>query len=863
MPFFSFIPFTYIYLVSLRYKERMYYSSQLLFLFLSIFIQLSNAQPGGPQGTSWLYPHDFRTAKLLCDPFSTPRAEEICVRACRSDNDCKYRSAQANPNIDTVTSIGSGWREVDRRASGLPLAGHLWDAYDPYTSIKKPEFLDWMCNKTLGYCSPYTDNGCNWGYKRVRIPLTFSLYYDRMLNIPQDQNYYIYKKESYGSLVTYGRYIYGQGINEDILDERLLMTSYMCQCRIEEVYGSVCGKGKCIRTLDQTFDASVEVSTSNIQFATAYKAYSGTFSINSKWYLRSLYSFAYPGIFQPGPPGTEIVNTLEQIYDYTYTVCDCPEGTHGTTCNNVIDNCGTLYCEGRGICAKEIDALSTSLIQETILSQSSTSKLYDDRGAALYINVPDKFSYLNYIPNYEYWMKREQAPIYMALTNLIAPPIQDLYSVRTCFCEDGYLSTNDASSSPFINSDSNSQLIMYPNVKAGCNSVDFSYICCNKNKGVWPLYNIGKEELKLPVKFEELCLPDSGIQGDIQHPCLGSSCYGFNCELTCSDMCSGNPLDTFSSCTYPTNWPEADASLYNLCLTCKPGTGPPASSPSTWTRRIRATTIYSNIMRYCNLIYSKPHNNPNGAEEQCGGYGYSLNLDRVASILGLNRTLIQVIRRTNSMELDFNPLKLIDSYVNKVSDVYIDKDDEPRLIELHPAFVGVSISMSQWEDYARFYYSENVNVPCACAEGYVNNDAGSCIPDACLEWTSVHVSDKSGIPPNGLTCGGATRSYQGCKFTSTSRTCTCREGFAGLACEQVLCAHANGSGCSSNGYCDKEFNQCVCKPGYIGIACEIKMESATPCGGNGQQRKSFPSPSYEQDTDYLIPEDINVQVKYL
>lgn len=832
-------------------------------------------QQSVPGQGGWLYPHDFRTARLICDPTSTPRAEEICVRPCRTDNDCRYKAATISPNIELQT-LSNGrpypYTELDSAAASLGLAGYLWGASDPYISIKKPQLLDWMCNKTLGYCSPYTDNGCNWGYKRVLVPLTFSLYYDRILNIPQDQNYYIYKKEFVGRLITYGRYIYGYGIREDVLDERMIMNSYMCQCRLEEVYGSVCGQGRCVNTLDQTVNSEAQVTTNNLQFKTANKIYSGTLSLDSSVRLTSLYSYTYPGIFEPRDPGTGgIVSTVSESNGYTYTVCLCPEGFHGTTCNNVIDNCGELYCEGRGYCAKEIDSLSEPIPQVNVLSAVAPEKVWNanprtfrgPRGQFKFVYVPDMLFYVDYILTTEYWMKRDQTPIYMALTNYIAAPSRNENSVRTCYCEDGYLSNSDQSSSPFINSDSRSELVMYPNVKAGCNSVDFSYICCNQNKGVWPLYNIGKKELNLPVKFEELCLPKSGIKGDIQNPCLGSSCYGFNCELTCSDMCSGNPLDTFSSCTYPTNWPEADASLYNLCLTCKPGTGPPASSPSTWTRRIGATTIYSNVMRYCNLIYSKPHNNPNGAEEQCGGYGYSLNLDRVASILGLNRTLIQVIRRTNSMELDFNPLKIIDSYENKGSDVYIDKDDEPRLIELHPAFVGVSIDMSQWEEYAHFYYSENVNVPCSCAEGYVNNDAGSCIPDACLEWTAVHASDKSGIPPNGLTCGGATRSYQGCKITSTSRTCTCREGFAGLACEQVLCAHANGSGCSSNGYCDKEFNQCVCKPGYIGIACEIKMESATPCGGNGQQTKSFPSPSYNQDTDYLIPNDINLQVKYL
>lgn len=165
--------------------------------------------------------------------------------------------------------------------------------------------------------------------------------------------------------------------------------------------------------------------------------------------------------------------------------------------------------------------------------------------------------------------------------------------------------------------------------------------------------------------------------------------------------------------------------------------------------------------------------------------------------------------------------------------------------------------------YATYYYLENINTPCSCADGYSNDELGSCIPNKCADWTTKHPSDKSGYTPNGLTCGGIARSYSGCVLQSGKQFCTCREGFSGNACEQVLCAHANGNVCSANGYCDKTFNDCICKEGYVGVACEIKLESVNPCNGNGQQTKSYPLPSSDPKTDYQIPETLNLKVEWL
>ncbi len=133
---------------------------------------------------------------------------------------------------------------------------------------------------------------------------------------------------------------------------------------------------------------------------------------------------------------------------------------------------------------------------------------------------------------------------------------------------------------------------------------------------------------------------------------------------------------------------------------------------------------------------------------------------------------------------------------------------------------------------------------------------------ACSSWNSKHVSDKHGIP-NYQICGGFARSTSGCVTTGSSQYCSCREGFTGDACEQVLCAHANGAVCNSNGYCDRVYNNCVCREGYIGVACEIKLDSANPCSGNGQQITSYPLPSYAPGTDYNIPLTVNLKVDWL
>jgi hypothetical protein len=356
------------------------------------------------------------------------------------------------------------------------------------------------------------------------------------------------------------------------------------------------------------------------------------------------------------------------------------------------------------------------------------------------------------------------------------------------------------------------------------------------------------------------CLPD--VAG-VNRPCQGTNCYGYNCELSCNQLCSGNALDPLTSCGRVTGFSDAKAVDFNLCTSCKPGFGP-AAVANRWTYQISTLDIYANSMRFCNLVYSVPFDEPNGAPKQCGGYGYSINLNRVASILGIDRNLISVVRRATSMELDFDPVVIIPSYKTSAVPAYIDAQNTARSIRDHPAFTSATISDDQWKAYTKYFYEENIGTRCTCAPGFIANEAGTCVQDGCTEWTRVHESDPFTTNPNGLTCGGFARSVSGCIETPQRRYCSCREGFTGRACEQVLCAHANGSGCSANGYCDEEFNVCVCKPNYIGVACEIKLDNINPCNGNGQQTKSYPLPSYEtQLTDYRIPSDLDVKVEWL
>lgn len=815
-----------------------------LFFFVSCLLSPVHSQYNNNfrpiNSTGWVYPNDFRTNLLICDPNSIPRAEEVCIRRCSSDNDCRYRPATViPPSMVTATNndINAYYQAIDNlMLQDTPSIVTAPDA--PYTSIKKKDYLDWSCNATLGYCTPFTDDACNWGWRRIKILRPVSLTFDARSDWtpikPGSTIMERYVKSTLDTGYSYYKYQLNSGFQYDL--GTVYLESYMCNCRPIGQYGNPCGPGTCqfVKPYDESTD---NVETGNIQYKTTYTSLGNPVSLRGT--VRLYHPWNYIGY---------IIEKIA-VRNIHYSVCICPDGYDGPSCNNVIDNCGTLYCQGRGSCAKEIDPATDSTSLLSILNIPS-------EGQALLLPI---FVYQFQLSSSLYWRSRDQAPIYHAFTSYLDAPAANKLSVRTCACDPGYIPNSDPSSTPFINSDSTSRQIMYPNT-GSCNSVDYNYICCNKGKGVWPTPNY-PNLLSLPVSYDGLCVPRFAV-GKIYDPCQSANCYGFNCDLTCQDLCSNNQAPVSQPCSYPVGFADPKASLHNLCLQCKPGRGPPALS-SNWKTTIGNTKVFADIIRHCNLIYSRPPENPNAPEQQCGGYGYSLNLDKVSEILGINRALLQVKRRQAGMEINFDPIVLIESYVNEAANAYINEDNIPTLIKYHPAFQNVIITPQTWYTYAQFYYQENVNVPCTCADGYTTDSFGSCSLNACDEWTTVHPSDASGIAPNGQTCGGLTRSYSGCKITQNSRTCTCREGFAGSACEQVLCAHANGSGCSSNGYCDREFNHCVCKPGYIGEACEIKMESATPCGGNGQQTKSFPTPSYQQDSDYLIPSEINIQTEYI
>jgi hypothetical protein len=76
-----------------------------------------------------------------------------------------------------------------------------------------------------------------------------------------------------------------------------------------------------------------------------------------------------------------------------------------------------------------------------------------------------------------------------------------------------------------------------------------------------------------------------------------------------------------------------------------------------------------------------------------------------------------------------------------------------------------------------------------------------------------------------------------CKSLNGIASCSCKEGFMGIACEKlVACVHLN----CRNGRCITSFNRfamCFCKAGYSGKTCEIKRTcpatAGKTCSGNG------------------------------
>jgi hypothetical protein len=74
---------------------------------------------------------------------------------------------------------------------------------------------------------------------------------------------------------------------------------------------------------------------------------------------------------------------------------------------------------------------------------------------------------------------------------------------------------------------------------------------------------------------------------------------------------------------------------------------------------------------------------------------------------------------------------------------------------------------------------------------------------------------------NNFVCGGPQRGI--CvNVTQSEMACKCKNGFTGLACENVACAVSTKTGdiCAGS-YCVESLGICICKAGFVGFACDI------------------------------------------
>lgn len=142
---------------------------------------------------------------------------------------------------------------------------------------------------------------------------------------------------------------------------------------------------------------------------------------------------------------------------------------------------------------------------------------------------------------------------------------------------------------------------------------------------------------------------------------------------------------------------------------------------------------------------------------------------------------------------------------------------------------------------------------CTCASGFAasngNGGAGSTQDcgyalGAISACASAVTSTSSGVS---LVCGG-----RGTCSGAPYFTCSCYAGYAGPACEQVLCPlapawfdepfavnSAHGlTECANRGVCNRWNGTCVCSAGFTGAACERSVcpttDAAKPCSGNGR-----------------------------
>lgn len=86
---------------------------------------------------------------------------------------------------------------------------------------------------------------------------------------------------------------------------------------------------------------------------------------------------------------------------------------------------------------------------------------------------------------------------------------------------------------------------------------------------------------------------------------------------------------------------------------------------------------------------------------------------------------------------------------------------------------------------------------------------------------------------NNQVCGGPVRGVcVAAVAPNPDRVCQCKNGFAGVSCEQVKCPVAiNGSPCNG-GFCDHSTGSCICRTGWVGFACDIAQQTCA----SGQAR---------------------------
>ena len=124
------------------------------------------------------------------------------------------------------------------------------------------------------------------------------------------------------------------------------------------------------------------------------------------------------------------------------------------------------------------------------------------------------------------------------------------------------------------------------------------------------------------------------------------------------------------------------------------------------------------------------------------------------------------------------------------------------------------------------------------AQGSVCGGHGKCTQGACVcdaGW-NPHTNCESKLDACPVVDGAVCNGHGTCD--SASNTCTCDEGFFGVACQTVnqCSGTAEGGECDGHGTCDTTSGTCVCDEGFSGEACQLSGPSACDadtCNGHG------------------------------